>query len=318
MKILRHTFLLLILMGGSLFSYPLKKQNKKEENNNKLIANYNNGTSNSPLIMEQENTTGVKIQKDFFFIEVRASQLRADIYLNDILLFPKEEESGLSATRQISSWLVSGQNTLKAHLFAPKDSLAIKGELDIIIYLHDKKKDYPTLKEVLTTLHFSGKEEEVTTTEIVKDVAFDFDYPTPTKLWTEATQIKSLSDDDKSEIVKLIERLRLALLDPNKVEDVVKLQGYKIAEDALCEGREVEGIKEAVRESSKWLHEAMPNLTSDVLNTSNAVFELSGNNRIIYVKKSNGDDAVQLKSGDDYIAVRIYISKINNVWTIVR
>lgn len=258
----------------------------------------------------------IKMTTEHFYIEIVLSQLQADIYINDILLFPKNDENGLSTTHPISQWLSSGKNTVNITLYALKGQKLAAGSLEIKIYLHDNAHDFPTPKTILAELNIpQGNPTDLS--KISKSLSFDFDYQTPTTLWSKAEKINTITQSEKKEIISIIENFKSAFLDSTRINEAIAFQNFKIEEDALAGGHTPERLKEVAKETTQWVH-TMPNLKGEELNLKNANFTVCGHDRILLITKINGNHAVHIESEDNIIEVPIYMSKINNQWTIVR
>lgn len=247
-----------------------------------------------------------------YYLSVRASHVSALIRVNDIPLIEDTAEAGLATTEPVHGWLMSGENTLGIELRPASDS-GTEPSVEIKLYLHEPQAEIPTPKTVLAEFHYPNPK---ATLPLKQTLAFNVTEPLPTRLWAEAETLAELSDDDKTHIIALANRLQNSLLNQN-IDEALRLQDYKIKDDALAEGKPVERLQEGARSGLQWMAE-QGELSGAPLDNASAVFELCANNRLVYVSRNDGEEAVTLTSEELLFDVPVYAARIKGEWLIVR
>lgn len=257
-------------------------------------------------------------QQNLYYISVETNNIISSIGINGIPLLQDNEGLGRRVNWPISSWIMNGDNTINVALKKTSKDQKVAPYFDIKVFLHDPSSDIPKPKEIY--VHYASKEVVEKHGEIslpfVGTANFNFNKPTPTKLWSEARQLTDLTMSHKQNIVKLVNYLEQSILN-KKVDNVLKLQQYKIHEDAVAEGHPINEIEDAVRTNYEWLFKTYQ-FDGSILTLDEADFRLCGNNKIVYVYRKNGKPAVFFRTKDEEFDIPVYIAIINNTWTIVR
>ncbi len=246
-----------------------------------------------------------------YYLSVNTSGLPALIRINGVPLIKDTAAEGLVTTEPVHAWLMKGENTLGIELRTPPDKDA-KAAADIKLYLHDPEAEVPTPQAVLAEFRYSNP----TPLPLTQDIAFSVPEPLPTRLWDEAEALTELSANDKNQILDLVNRLQDSLLNQD-IAAALRLQDYKITDDARAEGKPVERMREGVTLSLQWLAE-QGELSGEPLEGASAAFELCANNRLVYVSRQDGEEAVTIESDELYFDVPVYAARIKGEWRIVR
>lgn len=269
---------------------------------------------NPGLIMSQEND---KIKR--YFLSVKTQNVKAVIGVNGAPLVKDIEGEGIITTEPVNTWLPPGKNQLVVKL-SRLDGPTGKSKPVVYVglYLHDSASDTPSPKKVIAEYRFPNKQhaKDIIESPLIELVDFQFEDKLPVKLWSEAANVKFLDSRDKREIVELVNQLQGSLLN-KQIDKAIQLQEYKIADDAAAEHKTESQLKSATRKSYEMLAKESA-LKGDLLTIDTTRFEICCDDRLVYISRESGKDAVSMESDDMYFDIDVYVAKINNKWVIVR
>jgi len=266
--------------------------------------------------MSQQNVSDI----NRYYLKVESRDALFRIYLNGTPILRSEDDDTLSVIEQVNLWLVENENILSFEILKPDEDggdlkpTDLKPIIQATLFLHDNTSEFPLSKKILAEIeHVSA---EKISYPIEKSVNFNYDDKVLPNLWNDASKIKLVNDSDKAEILKLTNALANSLID-KKYDDAIKLQKYKIQEDALAEGKSYSHMEGVVTSSYNWL-DSQGELTNQPVNPDEMVYMLCGNGQMVYLSKTNSEEAIVLESDEVYFDVPIYFANIKGVWTIVR
>lgn len=252
---------------------------------------------------------------ELYYLHLETKNAIVTVLLNDAPIVKSNELDSISTVEPINTWLLDAHNSLSLKIEKPSDDgKEYLPSISASIFLHDDASETPKPKEILVTVEFSGDTESNYPATISKEINATFSVGT--KLWREATPVSSLTDTDKKTIISLVNAFSNSLY-TSDIMQAIKLQQYKIEDDAIAENKPVTQIENAVKTNYHWLSE-QKGIVSHPLSVDTATFSACYDNRLIYIQRINGDEAVMLESDDLYFDVPIYVSKINGEWNIVR
>lgn len=261
----------------------------------------------------QENVMSSQIEQKKYFIKIEMKGAKAVVYINDIPILRNPDNEGVVTTEPANLWLKSGKNTLSYTVFPYGEIKEYNPSVALSVFLHNNKEDYPSPKEILGEIKLDrDKDHEY---PLNKSIEFIIEDDVKTKLWNDAEKIINLSKKDKMQIISVIRELSEAIL--KDAERAIKLQMYKIEDDALAEGKSVEKLIDVASHSYEWL-QSQKGVKLDNIDIDKIKFNICGDGQLINVIKDNGDEAIVYESEDMYFDIALYFSKINGKWTIVR
>jgi hypothetical protein len=250
-----------------------------------------------------------------YYLHLETRHAIVTVLLNGAPVVKLREQDSVSTDEPINLWLLDSHNTLSLRIEKTAgDNEDYAPSVSASIFLHDSESHAPNPKVILASLDFVGDKE--TTYPTIGSVEIDKVFPIWTTLWDKATPITSLTDADRKAIVSLVNAF-VDSLKRHDIEEVIKLQRYKIEDDAIAEGKSVAQIEKALEINYRWLSEQKA-LESHPLSLDDAVFNECYDNKLIYVERSNGDEAVMFESDELYFDVPTYVAKIDGKWSIVR
>lgn len=256
----------------------------------------------------------------YTYIDVKLKNVKAKIALNGKVIVENAEGETINSTEMVNLWVLPKGNKLSVNLNPIDENSTVMPRVEIFVYLHDNKKEFPTPQKIYAKYDYAEELEKNSELKLPVSVTreMNFDYVIPTKIWGVADSIKSLSDGDKNEIIALVNGLEKSILEKN-VDNVVKYFKYKISEDASAEGKTFERLKEVTTEDFNWAF-SQGDLASDgnSLNLKNAEFSLCCANRILHVGRKTGLDAISITSPKLSLDMEVGVAKINGSWVIVR
>ena len=252
----------------------------------------------------------------YYFLSVTAKNIHTAIKMNNLPVMIHNDDPNLKVAKDITTWMMSGENKLSCELSALPEEDLIRGEIKISIFLHDNNYEIPTPGEIFATLTYPNPETPLEPKNQDNiELFFDFDKAAPTKLWEEAEPITTLTDTDKSEITSIIGGLQQTLL--GDCSNAVELNNYKIAEDALAGKKDISHLKDVAEKTFQWLNE-QPNLTSPALDEGNLRYSIGGKDNVVCVSAKDYSDPLVFESDDLDFEVPIYVAKIDKKWALVR
>lgn len=267
---------------------------------------------NTGQSMSKENDEPI-----YYALRVYTMYVNISIELNGTSILEHKNKGGISTTIMINPWLMSDANQLTIKLKPYTHGEEPDPTADIMLFLHDSSQEHSTPKKIYVDYKISKIIDKEGNLKLPRSDSFQFkpEEKAPTRLWDEAEIIESISSDDKAEMIELINQLEKSLLNKD-VEKTIKLQEFKIAEDAAANYKAIEEMQKGARFNYKWLAEQ--DITGQLLTADSAKFEISSNKKLIHVTRKDGNEAVLLETNDDHIDIEIYMAKINNKWVIAR
>jgi len=266
---------------------------------------------NMETVMANENIQ----QPDYYYLSVKTRDVKSAIKINGAPLIQDIEGEGIITSEPVNTWLTVGKNTLsiEMNLLNEKSSPSVEVQL----FLHDPSSPTPAPKKILAEFYYPPRDnkqkEKLPYSELI---LFDFRNDVGTNLWKEADKLSNILENDKKEIIQLINNLEQSLLNKDIIS-AINIQKYKILDDALSEKKPFEQLENATKKSYEWLNK-QTGLISNNITLENSAFAVCCNNMVVFVSRINGDDAIQLESDDLYFDIAIYVSKIKGKWVIVR
>ncbi len=269
---------------------------------------------------------------DLYYLSMRSNAVCCVLGVNDVPLVVDSDGEGYVTDVPILLWLKPGENRLTAYLTWP-DGVTYepgKAELEASAYLHDPSQEAPTPLDTLASFSWPlpGVPEAY---PFPFERPFVVSRPIATELWDRAEEIEELTDEDKREIVALVEKLRAAI-DAKDAGGAYALQEFKYTEDAVAEGKPPERTREAVIEQYQWLFE-QEHVRSDPLKLPQAQFRIVAGGQVVAVSRPNNVSAISIEQripappdeeGEEAFeeglafGIDVYVSRIDGVWTIVR
>ncbi len=253
---------------------------------------------------------------NLYFLTVEATNAHTRILVNDVPLVDLKGGTGTNTEKPVANWLMPGTNTLTIEVDALPGQETINGNVNASIFLHDSSAEVPTPKKIYTNLSFPGENTDLSAATQAVEKTFKFEGNPNARLWQEAEPVLSISAQDKKDILALVDRLEQALVNSNN-DEAVTLQQYKISEDARIEGHLPDEIKEATKNTYRWLSQ-QNGLFLIPFDKADTVFTSVSKNTLVKVSKPSGDAIVQLKSDALFFEVPVYVAKISGSWIIAR
>lgn len=252
---------------------------------------------------------------ELYYLNLETKNAIVTVLLNGAPIIKSTEIDSISAIEPVNSWLLNDHNILSVVIESPHPTEeSYMPSVSASIFTHDNGSETPHPREILSKLVFVGDEEANYPLTVSDEIQKTFS--NKTKLWQEAIAITDLNGSDKEFIISLVNAFSTSLI-TNDVEKAIKLQRYKIEDDALAENKTFEQIENAVKVNYQWLAK-QTGLIAQPLSIDNAEFTMCYNNKLIYVQRDNKEEAVALESDDLFFDVPIYVAKISGEWKIVR
>lgn len=270
---------------------------------------------NMEHVMAKENSE----HTTYYFLSVTSKDVIAEIGVNGAPIIKDIDGEGIITAEPVATWLIHGENklTIKLTPLAANKNNENNPKITIKIFEHDPDFTAPTPKEILAQFEYPPiKTEKNINLPLAENVKFNIIKSIGTKLWNEASEVKEILQNDKQEILMVLKSLEESLVSKN-ISEAIKLQKYKITDDSIAENKSIEQLESAATKGYKWLNE-QSGLTANKITLDSAIFTLCCNNKVVYVTRKNGEEAIQLESDDLYFDIAIYLSKINGEWIIVR
>ena len=269
---------------------------------------------------------------DLYYLSMRSNAVGCVLGVNDVPLVVDSDGEGYVTDVPILLWLKPGENRLTAYMTWPDGVPYEPGtaELEASVFLHDPSQEAPTPLDTLASFSWPipGVPEAY---PFPFERPFVVSRPIATELWDRAEVIEELTDEDKRQIVALVEKLR-AVIDAKDAEGAYALQEFKYTEDAVAEGKPPERIREAVIEQYQWLFE-QDHVRSDPLKLPQAQFRIVAGGQVVAVSRPNNVSAISIEQripappdeeGEEAyeeglaFGIDVYVSRIDGAWTIVR
>jgi len=257
--------------------------------------------------MSQENVTSKQ------YIKVELKDAISDISINGVPFIKNLDTDGFITTEPVNLWLKNGKNTLSYTIHPDDEDESYSPQINALIFTHDNTQEFPTPLKNLATITYTHVDD--TKYPASESIDFELNEKINTRLWDDAENITALSQDDKNEMIAIANSLAEYVL--SDTSQAVKLQAYKIKEDALSEGKTIERLTEAATKSYEWLR-SQKDLKIDNIDPNEINFNICGGGQLINMMRSNNEDAIILESDDMYFDIGLYFAKIQGKWTIVR
>jgi len=254
----------------------------------------------------------------YYYLSTTSKDVISEIGINGAPIIRDVEGEGIIVSEPVATWLIHGKNELTVKLTPLDDNKRnLNPTIKIQLFEHDPAFSVPTPKSILAEYNYPPNNADKKINLPTYDSrSFHIAENINTKLWKEASSLKKLSSDDKNEIIKVINSLENSLISKD-ISTAINLQRYKIVDDSIAEKKSYEKLESAAIKGYEWLNK-QTGVVTNAITLDTAKFLICCNDMVIYVSRTNGEDAVQLESDDLYFDIAIYVSKINGKWVIVR
>ena len=256
----------------------------------------------------------------YYYLSVKTKNVLSEIGINGAPLIKDLEGDGVITTEPVSTWLLHGNNNLTIKIKPlDEENKNLSPTVEIILFLHDSASTVPKPKVIYAKYNYPDKEnnkEKEIKLPVSESISFDFPSEIGTKLWNEAETLKNISENDKNEIVELINNLENSLINKD-ISSAINLQEYKILDDSIAEKKSVERLEDATKKGYEWLNQ-QTGVVAKKLTLDTTKFIICCKQMVVYIARKTGEDAILLESDDLYFDIPVYVSKIKNRWTIVR
>lgn len=261
---------------------------------------------------------GLGSMANIFYAEVEVTNVHFSMRINGVELAKLKNKQKYLVELPITSWIKNGENEFSVDVFSLPEEDKIRGNISVDIYLHDESSEYPKSKETYLTYRFPNAESKKNDNDSFYSESNKFNVAesTPTKLWSEASQISSLSEKDKTEIVGLINDLGEYVVD-GESKKITGILEYKIQEEAFMRGVDFSQSLKVAQNSFDMLRKH-GSLELNRLHLADTRFDMVGGEKIVYVSAVSGKEALSLSLGENLVEIPIYISNLNGRWRIVR
>jgi hypothetical protein len=227
---------------------------------------------------------------------------------------------GTTIILPINEWIMPENNELSIFLSRSAVTAPTTPFADIHLFVADPRS---RKNDPLTTLAKFIWPLPVPTPSILPflgQLPFKVTDPPPCSLWREAEKIRNLSNNDRLEILKIVERFRQALEHRN-VDDAYALSEYKFRDSAVADGISYNILESALKEDYREML-STPDLKSEPLTQATAVFDLVCDEKVVFVSRGLGKEALRFESESGgrrrAYGIQLYFAFIKNRWVIVR
>lgn len=251
----------------------------------------------------------------YYFLTVASKGLAGIIGINQAPLVMNQDGEHIITTESVNSWLMPGENTITLQL-KPLPTSEDKPQLEIKLYLHDDNEETPTPKTILANYSYPATSQEQTQhpQPLIQSIPFRFDQPVAARLWTDAEQLQTLTEKDKEQIANLAKKMAVSITH-NTVEESLRLQDYKIKDEALSEGKTEDRLRAVARSNYEWVGQQT---ALSAAPTDEAALSFCANNKIVYVSRKTGGEILQFSTDEMDFEIPLFVAKIKGEWTIVR
>lgn len=259
------------------------------------------------------------LSADYYFLKAETHDAIATININDAPIIVSPDTDSLNTIVPMNTWLIEGENTVSINIFPPPDNTKdYNPNISISIFLHDPKSETPLAKTTLTTLNYSNKDEDVEriTYPLSRSVKFDFNKSIPNMLWSTASDLTTITEADKTEIVDILNLLTSSLTS-NNISKAIELQKFKLNEEALSVNKQYSVLEHAVTTTYKMLAD-QTGLTSQNIKAENLEFKICGKNKLIFITTTTGENAIVFTSDEMEFELEVFMAKIDGKWKIAR
>jgi len=266
-------------------------------------------------IMSENNT----LSADYYFLKAETHDAIVTININDAQIISSPDTDSLNTIVPMNTWLTEGENKLSINISPPPEDVEdYNPNITISVFLHDPKSETPLAKTTLATLKYRNKDEDIDKIKfpLSRSIKFDFNKSIPNKLWTTGSDITSISEEDKTEIVNTI-NLLTGSLTSNDINKAIELQKFKLNEEALSVNKDYSEFEHAATTTYKLLAD-QTNLTSQPVKVENLKFNICGKNKLVLITTTDGENAISFSSDEMDFELEVFMAKIDGKWTIAR
>jgi hypothetical protein len=218
----------------------------------------------------------------------------------------------------INEWIVPGGPTLTVFLNWPANQpfVAGKAKISVSLFLADPQAPTPTPQQVLARFDWP-------ISNVPEAYPFNFsrpirivDLPPQVRLWSEAEKIELLNADDRQQMLGVLEKFRLAIIQ-GQAEKAYDLSAYKFTDDALANGNDPKDIKAvAIQQYVSYIRQA--EVHSEGLTGDNANFQILAAKQVVLVSRASEPHGIVIKGNRMTVRIKTYFAKIAGKWQIVR
>jgi hypothetical protein len=255
----------------------------------------------------------------YYYLSGKTLALISVFSINDVPVVRDPHAKGINTDELLNKWLLPGSNSIDVFLAWPTqvDYSPGKAACELSLFIADPAAEVPQPGNVLASLTWpqAGCPEVY---PFVFRQAFEVTNAPATKLWNEAADIKEISDGDRLEIVRIIERFRQAVMTKDS-EQAYEIMNYRYADEARAEGKEVSRVRNAILTQYRWLF-GRGNLISTPVVESKLTFKIVGNSKMVWVSTGGHESALTLEESDSkrVFGFEFFFSRIGGDWTVVR
>ena len=279
---------------------------------------------------EQANKDTDMTQPRYYYLKTAVKYIPAIFEINGVPIKVNTDDTGFEARIDYNNWLKPNKNIVRIILDEPSEKAYKLGRpsLNATLAAMDLDGRISNLEKDAVLAHFEWPNPDEPT-EYPKVFEFEFDqiqdeHTVRTHLWSEAEPVNQLTEQDKQEILAVVQQIEQAIMVEKDPNNVISLLSYVFREDALARGNSFESLKEAVLEQYEWFM-GLDGLVLRPLTLEEANFLLLADNTIVKVMRGDEENTVFIQEypeedpedGRD-IRMRLYFAKINGEWTAVR
>jgi len=259
------------------------------------------------------------LSADYYFLKAETHDAIATININDAPIIVSPDTDSLNTIVPMNTWLIEGENTVSIDILPSPDSTEdYNPNISISIFLHDPKSKTPLAKTTLVTLNYRNKDEDIENFiyPLSRSVKFDFNKSIPTKLWSTASVLTTLTEADKTEIVDIL-NLLTSSLSSNNISKAIELQKFKVKDESLSVNKPYSVLEDAVTTTYKMLAD-QTGLTSQIIKAENLEFKICGKNKLIFITTTTGENPIAFTSDEMEFELEVFMAKIDGKWKIAR
>lgn len=259
---------------------------------------------------------------DRYYLFMRAQNVASITRLNHAIIAADLSGDGLVTAEPVDVWVKPERNLLEVELRWPQGREFSPGQAsyEALLYIADPDCEYPQPGTELASFRWpapmtTDREEHYPH----RHAQFVF-YPVVhnTRLWEEAEPLGELGEDDRQQIVQLVDRLRGALAG-GQPEQVYQLLSYRYAEEARAEGKDEDRIRAAVLDGYQDLY-SMDNLDFPPVDAAALHLDPHGDGLVVHVTREAHGPAVLARDPASGLTfgIPIFMARVGAAWTIVR
>ncbi|MCX8155644.1 MAG: hypothetical protein N3J91_04215 [Verrucomicrobiae bacterium] len=249
---------------------------------------------------------------------VELKHLMAYIKLNGAPLYRDPNGVGLKSVRTVNEWIMPGKNQISTFWHWPTEVAYKPGiaRANVSVFVSDPESTIPKPLHILAQ-HRWPMPDKPEAYPYESSSIFELPGNPPTRLWVDAEPLPDkLSPRDRQTALLLVEQLADAIERQN-LDDIMVLVDYKIREDALANGHDLEHLRQSMREQYQFVLEE-PGLKRQVLPADSLNCMVIGGNKLARVQQANWEEALIYHSESCRFKFDIYVAKIEGKWLIVR